>query len=33
MDNFNFFSPGIIIIIIIVVIGYFVIRGLGRRWK
>lgn len=29
----EFFSPITIIIIAVVVIGYFVLRGLGRRWR
>ena len=29
----DFFSPVTIIIIVLVVIGYFVIRGLGSRWR
>lgn len=35
MDIFDidFFSPLTIIIIVVVVIGYFVIRGFGRRWR
>ncbi len=31
--DLDFFSPVTIIIIVVVVIGYFVLRGLGRRWK
>jgi len=35
MDIFDmdFFSPVTIIIIVVVVIGYFVLRGFGRRWR
>jgi len=32
-DIMDFFSPITIIIIIVVVIGYFVLRGLGKRWR
>jgi len=31
--DINFFSPGVIVVIVLVVIGYFVLRGLGRRWR
>ena len=31
--DLEFFSPGMIIIIVIVVIGFFVIMGLGKRWR
>ncbi len=31
--DMDFFSPLTIIIIAVVVIGYFVLRSLGRRWK
>ena len=34
MESFDFFfSPLTIGIVVVVVIGYFVLRGLGRRWK
>lgn len=31
MINADFFSPVTIILIIIIVIGYFVVKGLGKR--
>jgi len=29
----DFFSPITIIIIVVLVIGFFVIRGFGKRWR
>lgn len=31
--DIDFFSPRVIIIIVIVVIGYFVLRSFGSRWR
>lgn len=31
--DLEFFSPVTIIIIVVIVIGFFVIRGLGGRWR
>jgi len=34
MENImDFFSPITIIIIVVLVIGFFVLRGLGRKWR
>jgi len=32
-DIMDFFSPITIIIIVVLVIGFFVIRGFGKRWR
>ena len=32
-DIMDFFSPVTIIIIVALVIGFFVIRGFGRKWR
>ncbi len=32
-DIMDFFSPVVIIIIVVLVIGFFVLRGFGRRWR
>ena len=32
-DIMDFFSPITIIIIVVLVIGFFVIRGFGRKWR
>ena len=32
-DIMDFLSPITIIIIVVLVIGFFVIRGFGKRWR